>query len=92
VSAIFYHERQQASDNIFIQLQYGARVFMSETSLAYSYLKELGFHIYSLQKDLSLLYTPLSDEQVIENRRILVNNYSSWSLVQRINKIVDVLS
>ena len=31
-TAIYLHNRQQASDNIFMQLNFGARVFMSSKS------------------------------------------------------------
>lgn len=89
--AIFAHERQQATDNIFMQLLYGARVYMSETSLAYHYLKDLGINVYSLQNDLNLINFELKDDEIITNRRIISNHYSSSKLIKRINVIVDHL-
>lgn len=86
--AIYFHERQQASDNVFLQLWNGAVVFMSETSLMFQYLRDMGFYIYSLQKDMGKV-TTIDTYKVIHNRKILVNNYSSNTLVARIFKMAD---
>lgn len=85
--AIFFHERQQASDNVFMQLLYGARVFLSETSLMYQYLKKQGYRLFSLQNDLSLINEPLTYEEVMINRRLLSENYSSSKLIERVIKM-----
>lgn len=90
-AAIFGHERQQASDNIFMQLYFGARVFMSETSLAFNYLKSLGLHVYSIQSELHLVSISLSYNEIMNNRRILAKHYSRSSLVSRIKIINDIL-
>jgi hypothetical protein len=84
---VFEHERQQASDNIFMQLLYGERVYMSETSEAYTYLKSIGLKIYSLQRDLSLFNVEMTDEDILNNRSVLSNHYSSSKLVERVRTI-----
>ena len=89
-SAIFAHERQQASDNIFLQLIYGARVFMSENSAAYVYLKGIGLKVYSLQKDIYLIMTPMGLQDIMENRKILSSLYSSSTLIKRVKDINTV--
>lgn len=89
--AVFFHERQQASDNVFMQLQYGAKVYMSESSLMFKYLKSKGYHIYSLQKDSDIINENLTNSQIIDNRRLLSNNYSSSKLISRVNDIVSIL-
>lgn len=89
--AVYYHERQQASDNVLMQLMFGARVFMSETSLMFQYLKKMGFNIYSLQKDINVINTPLTTEQIINNRVILSENYSSSKLVERVKKMNNTI-
>lgn len=91
VSAIFFHERQQASDNVLMQMLYGARVFMSETSLMFKYLKEQGFIIFSLQKDAEKISTPLSNEEVMKNRQLLSQNYSSSKLIEKIRIMNDTI-
>lgn len=90
-AAIFAHERQQASDNIFLQILYGARVYLSESSYAYKYLKDLGLSIFAYQNDIHLLNEELSDEEVMNNRKILSSLYSSSKLIERVNEIVSVL-
>ncbi len=82
--AIFFHERQQASDNVLMQLMYGAKVFLSVSSMMYQYLKSLGFYIYSLQEDKDSINTPLTKEQIYTNRTILSHNFSSSKLIERV--------
>lgn len=85
--AIFYHERQQASDNIFMQMMYGAKVYMSETSLAYQYLIKEGFVVFSLQSDAEIMFKDISDEDVMKNRRLLCDKYASHTIIDRVVKI-----
>lgn len=89
--AIYAHNRQQASDNIFLQLIYGAKVYMPETSLAYHYLKKIGLKVFSLEHDIGSWDEEISDADVMENRRILSSLYSSSKLLERIKKINDIL-
>lgn len=89
--AIFAHERQQASDNIFLQLINGARVYMSENSAAYKYLKSIGLKIYSLQNELSLFNCDMLESDIINNRKILSNLYSSSKLIKRTYDINTIL-
>lgn len=89
--AIYAHNRQQASDNIFLQLQYGAKVYMPEKSLAYHYLKSIGLKLFSLENDLGSFNEDIDDKDVLENRRILSSLYSSSKLIERIKKINDEL-
>ena len=90
-TAIYAHERQQASDNIFLQMIFGARVYMSETSSAYNYLKGIGLKVYSLQSDLSLFNDAMKDEDVINNRRILSSLYAPSKLIERVKTINTIL-
>lgn len=85
--AIYAHRRQQASDNIFLQLLYGAKVFMTEKSLAFHYLRKIGLHIYSLESDLNSFNEDISDEMILENRKILSALYSETTLIERIKRI-----
>lgn len=89
--AIFYHERQQASDNILMQLMYGAKVYMSETSLAFQYLKRLGFKVFSLQSEIDSIMDELSDNDIIYNRELLVKHYSASTITNRIKVINDII-
>lgn len=89
--AIYAHKRQQASDNIFLQLMYGAKVYMSEDSLAFHYLKRIGLKIFSLERDLSSFKEDISDEDILINRQILSSRYSTSKLLDRVKKINDIL-
>lgn len=89
--AVFYHERQQATDNIFMQMLYGAKVFLSETSYAYQYLKKEGYVVFSLQSDYQELYSELSDDDIIRNRTLLAHNYSDRTIISRVKVINDIV-
>lgn len=90
--AIFAHERQQASDNIFMQLLYGAKVYMSETSLAYKYLCSVGFKVYSLQSDLEEMQEQLPEDIIIHNRELLVKYYSQSTILKRVEIVNDTIA
>ena len=90
-SAIFFHERQQASDNILLQLKYGAKVFLSDTCLTYEYLKNEGYKVYSLQKEINEMLVPLTDDDVINNRKLLASQYSSSRIGARVRVINDII-
>ncbi len=90
-TAIYYQNRQSASDNVFMQLMFGARVFMSNKNAMFHYLKDQGYHIFSLQDDVDLLLKPLSEKEVFENRLLLSNQYSTSRLIDRIKTINDQL-
>lgn len=90
--AIYFHERQQASDNVLMQLLYGAKVFMSESSLMFQHLKQLGFNIFSLQKDYEGINSRLSNDEIIHNRELLSRLFSSTKLVDRTKNIISKLS
>ena len=81
---IFPHERQQAIGNILLAFENGCKVFMSKTSINYSYFSNLGFHVYTIQDDLSIdnLVTPLDDENIEKNFRLLIK-YKSWESVYK---------
>lgn len=91
-TAIYFHNRQQASDNIFMQLNFGARVFMSSKNEMFKYLKNQGLKIYSFQDDFDLITEPMDYEDVIANREYLAANYSSSKLIQRVIDINHKIS
>jgi len=86
-AAVFYHKRQQASDNVFMQILNGARVFMSSDNPMFAYLKSQGYKVFSLEEDSQLINIPLSLEEVILNRKLLSQQYSSSRLIQRVKDI-----
>jgi len=90
--ALYPHIRQQASDNIFYQLMSGAKVYMTKKSLAYSYLKQLGLVVFSLEDDITTVDEALSDADVVKNRLILTNLYSVSKQIERVHNIITELT
>jgi hypothetical protein len=90
---IMNHYRPQALGNIIISLYMGAKVFLNKTAL-YSYFKNLGCHIYLIQKDLIFAQDALqllSDRQVRENREILHEKLSTSFLVEEMRRSFNEL-
>ena len=89
--AIYAHKRQQASDNILMQILYGANVFLSEDSFAFNHFKELGLKIFSLESDLNDNFQGLTDDDILLNRKILAQYYGQTSLLKRVLLMNDIV-
>lgn len=71
---IMNHKRQQAVGNIIIMLYLGARVFLREENPTYQFLKNMGISFSSVQeleKNISLLNTPLTNEEKNNNKELV---------------------
>lgn len=88
--AIFGHERQQAVGNVIMSLWNGAKVFLSQNTLVYRYLKSLGLIVFSIQKDLTKeeINTFLSKEEIMSNRKIVSNNFSNEAVLAKVDIIL----
>ncbi len=88
-NVIMFHERQQAMGNILVSLWYGAKVFLSESSVSYTYLKSIGCKIFSIQKDLdeTQLTSRLTRGEIMATRKILVS-LRTWE--RRINLVKNI--
>ncbi|MBF9253842.1 TDP-N-acetylfucosamine:lipid II N-acetylfucosaminyltransferase [Pontibacter sp. 172403-2] len=75
-TAVFNSYRQMALGNIFMLLFYGAKIFLSENNPTYPWLKKLGFHIYSVEKDLEKALKSgdlkLGEEQMLYNNALYI--------------------
>lgn len=91
--AIFFMERQQAIGNITLALKNGCKVFLSETNPVYSYYKDLGMKLFSVQQDLvqSEIDSPLSNEDIDNNREILSKRNNKKQYIQNMNYIYDCI-
>lgn len=71
--AIFNFDRQAAAGNIIMNLWNGTMVFLPEKSIGYKHFKSLGFHIYTIEHDLTQekIDMGLTEQQIIVNRQIL---------------------
>ncbi|MDP4185575.1 MAG: TDP-N-acetylfucosamine:lipid II N-acetylfucosaminyltransferase [Bacteroidota bacterium] len=81
--------RQQAMGNIITALWLGARVYLNDFTTAYQYLKGIGLHLYSIEKDLNNNqegdpFTRLSDKQIEENRVILSEEFGTNAVIKKV--------
>lgn len=90
--AILGHERQQAMGNINTALNMGCKVFLSDTSPVFTFLKKLGVYVYSIQNDLSTseINTPLTEEEKSHNRNILYSMYNEKQFRSNFNYILSL--
>lgn len=91
--AIFYIERQQAIGNINMALIKGCKVFLSETNPVYTYYKDLGLKVFSVQQDLvqKEIDSPLSMEDIENNRTILSKRTNKEQYIRDSNYIYECI-
>lgn len=94
---LFNSIRQQGVGAIIMAIWYGAKVYLNEGSSVLFYYKSLGLKIYSIQEDfskqsISELFQPLSINEIIMNRKILLKEYSSEKVEERTKKVVSELN
>lgn len=76
-AAVFNSYRQMALGNIFILLFNGVKVYLNDLNPTYQWLREAGFHIYSVSKDLDADLRSndlsLTEVQTIHNKNLFRN-------------------
>lgn len=92
---IMNHYRPQALGNIITALWLGARVYMSEKSMQYTYFKNIELILFSIEKDLLKDLKSdvgrLSKDCIIHNRQVLMSIYGRQASMSRINELVKEL-
>lgn len=89
---IMNHVRQQALGNIVAMMYRGAKIFLREESVLYTYFKELDACVYSVQQlelDQSLLVQHLTNQEIEHNRIILEATWSEDVILQRTRELVE---
>lgn len=90
---IMNHHRQQAVGNVMNTVYNGAKVFLSEKSTLFHYLKRIGCYIYSVEHDLNVenkdVFNMLTNQQMKHNRAIVS---SELSLDRVVTELRDKLS
>lgn len=93
---IMAHYRPQAQGNIITGLWLGMRVYMSEKSLTYLFLKRIGAVVFSLETDFvnagDSAFLPLSSEDRFHNRQVLLEWFGKEQMISRYNHVVEVLN
>lgn len=91
---VMNHHRSQAMGNIITSLYLGAKVFVNKTD-AYYYFKKIGCHIFLIEECLakkgSASLVPLTQEEIYHNRKVLSNELSTKSLVNRLRTGINNL-
>lgn len=89
------HWRQQAHGNILTGLWLGMRVYISEKSIEYKFLKRLGVIVYSIEKDLKCdninLFKRLPKDEMMINRNILAGIYGKENVKRAIINVAEIL-
>ncbi|MCX7696380.1 MAG: TDP-N-acetylfucosamine:lipid II N-acetylfucosaminyltransferase [Bacteroidales bacterium] len=78
---VFNHLRQQGLGNLMIGLWSGARIYLQPCTSTFQFLKKKKFYIFNLKED-SLIVDFLPYPQVLHNRRLIEENFSS-PLIQK---------
>lgn len=88
------HVRQQGLGNIILFLYLGAKIFLREENLIFSYLKSKGASVFSLNNFnvTNLSEINWSPEMVKKNREILFQNWDKKIMNRKTLEIVSILS
>lgn len=92
--AVYAVERQQATCNICLALWDGKKVFLSENTLVYIYLKKLGIKLFSIQSELNEkeINTRLDYKDIVNNRKIVAQNFSFASALKKVKGLLFTVS
>lgn len=90
------HIREQAHGNIVTGLWLGMRVYLSEAGIDFKRFKSIGIHIFSIEKDLckdnSHAFKPLSEEEIMYNRQLIMQHYGAESIKNKLNYLIEILN
>lgn len=93
--AIMNHNRQQALGNIVLLIWLGMRLYLQESNPVSQFLKRLGIIYFKLNEDFDLTkpqtLQPLSNNEVLANRKALKNHYGKDVVFQRIKHLCEYL-
>lgn len=91
---IMNHIRQQGFGNIWFGLVTGRIVFMNSSSPLYEGLKKLGVKIFSFQElreREGLEKFQLTEEEVMNNRSVMLQHYGKASLSEKTRKLIEMI-
>jgi dTDP-N-acetylfucosamine:lipid II N-acetylfucosaminyltransferase len=93
---IFNSYRQQGIGTIVLAIWTGGKVYLSNKNITGSYYKDNGIKLFSIEDDLftsesSEIFKPLSKEEILANRRALMNLYSNSVVNISIRNFVENL-
>lgn len=84
---VFGNWRSEAYGNILTSLYLGAKVYLSNHNPLLKMLRDMGIRVWKLEEaDAAGFQLPLSEEDRLENRRILTERYSKERMLRLIRK------
>ena len=71
----------------------GTMVFLPENSIGYKFFKSEGFHVFTIEKDLTQenIDKGLTEEQIIDNRKILSDTTRYEILKERVINSFEII-
>lgn len=88
----FNHIRQQGIGSLIIAGYLGAKIYLNKKSPAYSYYKSIGISVFDLKTiNNKSLNIKLSESQMDQNRKILMEKYSLNAVQNKVNELIDVV-
>lgn len=95
-AVVMPHYRPQAFGNILTALWLGARVFLSERNVLYAFFRRIGAVVFSIEHDLKKsnprVLSPLSENEIMQNRRAISTLYSEGVMHQKNVELVKTLN
>ena len=90
------HHRPNAFGNTLTALWLGARVYVSKDNVQTKFLQRLGLHVNIVERDINKynhsLFTPLSEKEREENRRIIRDIYGRNRMIENVKTIINTLN
>lgn len=89
---IMNHIRQQGAGNVIAMIFLGATVYLNEKNPLYNYFLSLGvvlFSIQDLKKNPNMRTIRLSDEQILNNKKIIKSTYGKEAMVKRTENLIN---
>lgn len=92
--AVMNHNRSQALGNIVSLLWNGTKLFMSNDSTLFSFLKGEGLILFSIQDELKstnhLMFLPLSEMEIEHNRAALMKTFGRSAQLEKIKHLLEL--
>jgi dTDP-N-acetylfucosamine:lipid II N-acetylfucosaminyltransferase len=94
---IYYSFRQQGVGNIISALWSGGKVFLSTKNITLDYFKQIGIILFSVENDfldksIEEITEPLTKDQIIHNREILLKDLSEEMIIQRTRESITAMN
>lgn len=92
-NVVMGHERQQAMGNIYTAIWAGCKVYLFETSVTYCCLKQLGFLVFTIEKDLTKqnILQDLTDKEKLYNRKKMLEYHSEKIHYKNLNNMLNII-